>query len=485
MRIKMTGAPCSYCKDPLSDWDYRFQGRHYCKTCYLRFFELTTCSLCREEKRIFIFLSKRICKHCLVKDKPCIRCGKTEYKHGLISKYGPVCASCSIYFREYKQCSSCQKVSYDIVSRTLPNGSKKLLCTNCYNKTLPICSRCHRQALSYKIINDKNVCKKCATESDRVCKQCNRLFPAGRGRICKDCSYRNMLNKRTEFYVSLLSAFTSSLFQHYSSWLESRRGVLYAALHIQKYYPFFRDIDAVAQDLHRFPTYIEILKHLTVAKSRKYLLVTLFLQDTGKITLDKSIQEEYANLDMIDRLTKIFPQNDTRHTMIVNYCNALYEKQLLKKITIRSIRLALTPAVKFLQYRDYFNENTIDDNILHGYLWVYSGQRNALGGFINFLNKDYGLLLHSHKRESIVNSPHYSKKQLKQKLIQLLKNPLNDEKYKRQLFRIALGYCHNLDLPNNAFIDYTNIKNKKNGTRYIRLVGKELYLPTDIVRYLA
>jgi len=46
------------------------------------------------------------------------------------------------------------------------------------------------------------------------------------------------------------------------------------------------------------------------------------------------------------------------------------------------------------------------------------------------------------------------------------------------------GYCHNLDLPNNAFIDYTNIKKKKNGTYYIRLVGKELYLPTDIVKNL-
>lgn len=484
MRIKITVDSCDYCNSALTDWDYRFQGKHYCRTCYLRFFELTTCAVCNKEKRIFIFLSERICKHCLVKDKPCIRCGKTEYPHGLISEYGPVCASCAVYFRKYKTCSSCHKESYDISNRTLLDGSKKLLCSACYNKTLPVCRKCHRHTKPHKTLGNKIICKKCDTEPDRICKQCGVLFPAGRGRICGECSYKNMLKKRTKSCASLLSVFTSSFFEEFSLWLESRRGAMFAGIHISKYYPFFSELDTMSQNLQRFPTYAEILEHLTVAKTREYLLATLFLKDTGKIIFDRSVQEEYANLDMIDRLIESFSLDDIRYTIIVDYCNRLYEKQLKNQTTIRSVRLALTPAAKFLHYCNNFKESEINDNALSGYLWVYHGQRSAIYGFINFLNNNHRFSLQSHRTKPIIGSSRYSKKQLKTKLVQLLREPEENEKYRRYLFRIALGYCHNLDLPDNAFIQYTNIKKKKNGTHYIRLIGRELYLPEDIVRNL-
>lgn len=485
MRFKITQPNCSYCKNKLTDWDYRFQGRHYCRICYERFFELTTCEKCKKQKKIFIFLSKRICKKCLVKDKPCIRCGKTKYKHGLISKYGPVCSSCSPYFRDYKKCTNCQKESYNVSNRTLLNRERKLLCVNCYNKTLPLCDRCHRQVKPYQTINEKNICRTCATQEDRICKQCQSPFPAGRGRICKDCSYDNILKRKTRQYISLLSSHTSHLFQGFSLWLKNRRGVLYASLHLQIYYEFFQELDDISKELSRFPTYQEIVQYLSVIKTRKYLLVTIYLHDIEQVFIDKIIQEEHANLDMIDRILQYFKKEDSRYQLLIDYYTMLKDKSIKNKTSIRSIRLALTPAGKFLKYCKHFEKNQISDEALSGYLWVYRGQKSAIYGFITFLNRHYGFSLTAHKNLLEISTPRYTKRQIKLKLIDLLKYPQDGQNYQQKLLRASLGYLHHIDLPNNAFIHPRDVKQNHISTYYLHLIGKKFFLPIEIAKQLS
>jgi len=476
MRVSITTKNCSYCKNKLDNWDYRFQGKHYCRICYDRFFELTKCVKCHKKKKIFIFLSQRICKKCLVKDKPCIRCGKIKYAHGLISQYGPVCQSCSIYYREYKKCGSCQKESYDISNRTLLKGNKKLLCTNCYNKTLPLCPRCHRHAKPYISPQAINICRTCATEEDRICRQCYRPFPAGRGRICKNCSYANILKRKADTLSSALSNFTSTLFQDFSVWLKDRRAVLYASLHIQKYYIYFQELDNLSVELNKFPNYFEITQYLALATSKQYLLVTLFLQDIGKISINKIIQEEFSNIAMTDRLLQYFSNEDVRYCILHKYYSTLQNKSKLGK---RSIRLALTPAAKFLKYCEYFQNIEISNESLGGYLWVYRGQTSAIYGFITFLNNCYGFSLDAHRKHIPITTSRYSKKQLRQKYINLLRNPQSETKYNQKLLHITLGYFHNLGIPSNAFISYKDIKKEQDGTYYIRLISKKFYLPVE------
>lgn len=485
MRLQITQPNCSYCKNKLTDWDYRFQGKHYCRACYERLFELTTCEKCGKQKKIFIFLTRRICKKCLVKDKPCIRCGKHEYAHGLISEYGPVCAACSPYFREYKKCSSCQKESYDISNRTLLDGSKKMLCSSCFSKTLPLCYRCQRHKKQYEVINGKNICEACATQKDRICKQCHSPFPAGRGRICRDCSYNNTLKRKTKQYTALLSNHTSHLFLGFSTWLKQRRGIIYASLKIQKYYKFFSELDEIAKDLNTFPTYEEMVQFLSVRETRRFLLVTLYLHDINQIFIDRAIQEEYANLDMIERLLQYFEKEDQRCKLIFEYYFRLKDKAIKEKTSLRSIRLALTPAVKFLKYCSNFENNEISDDALAGYLWVYRGQKNAIYGFINFLNNQHDFSLIGHKKLIPITSPRHTKAQLKNKLIGMLRGSIMLENNPNTLLRVALGHLHHIDLPNNAFIDSRDIKKDINGNYYIRLSGNKFHLPIEIVKALS
>lgn len=259
---------------------------------------------------------------------------------------------------------------------------------------------------------------------------------------------------------------------------------MYASLKIQKYYTFFSKLDQIAKELDRLPIYEEMVQFLSVMETRKYLLVTIYLQDISQIVIDKVIQEECANLDMIDRLLQYFEKKDYRHKLLFEYYTILKTKADHGKTTIRSIRLALTPAAKFLKYCDHFENSKISDEALSGYLWVYRGQKSAIFGFVSFLNQKHKFSLEAHKNLTPIEAPRYSKKQLKQKLIELLQYPEDDPNYQQKLIRIGLGYFHNIDLPKNTFIHQKDIKKDNSDTYYLRLAGKKFYLPNEITDLL-
>ena len=77
-----------------------------------------------------------------------------------------------------------------------------------------------------------------------------------------------------------------------------------------------------------------------------------FLRESasGSVNINLKIKEEFANLDMINRYLDRFSKGSKSRNLIKEYYKYLLEKLEQNKTTIRSIRLSLTPAVKFLEY---------------------------------------------------------------------------------------------------------------------------------------
>jgi len=161
---------CDNCSIMLTNWDYRYRGKHFCRKCYDSLFRFKICVKCNKRKKIYIAQKPPICKFCQVKNKSCIRCGKTNYANGKITQYGPVCNTCSKYYTQYDRCSVCGKDNNPTSNRALCDGSKKFLCEKCYNKTLPICIECgyRRKAFSFRL-DKKPLCKICSIEHTRKC----------------------------------------------------------------------------------------------------------------------------------------------------------------------------------------------------------------------------------------------------------------------------------------------------------------------------
>lgn len=473
---------CDSCGELLTNWDYRYHGKHYCRKCYDIDFTLQTCTVCGRQRKISIDLKTPVCKTCQVKEKPCIRCGKTEYTNGKITADGPVCNSCSKYFREPKQCISCGTLSISVSNRNLSDGITKLVCRSCYNKTLPICYSCGKQRKAYT--HDKNahpICKICATEGERECIQCGKSFPAGKGRICRDCTYENTLQRKVRFGSRALSSYMSELYVRFAEWLKQRRGVLFAAVHLNRYLSYFSKLDDLAERLERIPTYSEVVVELTVAMTRANLLVTLFLDEEGIVPIDHKVQEEYANIDMITRYCERFEEGSWAQKAIDRYLQKLQSKSA--KTSIRSIRLTIGSAANLLSHAECLSEPKINTNLLYGYLWKYPGQRSSITGFVNYLNRQYHLKLEMPTwKHPELSSPRQGRMQLKQLLIDLLRSPLQGEDYNNRLIRIAIAYLHGVDITENVCLKLENIKQTKNGDYMIRMAGREFYLPYELLR---
>lgn len=480
--MKVSDTNCDYCHEKLSEWDYRYHGKHYCRKCYNYLFHFKICSVCNKRRKVYYSLKPPICKFCQVKNKPCIRCGKKEYSFGKITEHGPVCNSCAKYFTEQKTCSECKTKNLNVSNRKLPDGATKLLCQKCYNKKLPVCNSCgyRRKPYSYLLDNHKPICNICSIEVERECKQCHKPFPAGFGNICSNCITKNSIDKKTAFISSSLSEHMSKYFKEFSVWLHKRRGSSFTSNHIQHYHKYFFDIDELCSELGRLPIYEEVVDKFTVAQTRKYLSVTIFFDEKGLIKVDKGIQEEYANLGMIDKYLDTFKSYSYRHKLLHGYFEYLYNKYKNGKTTIRSIRLALTPAIKLLEYCDHFNTEKPDMNILSGYLWLYPGQKSSITGFINFLKNKFKYELSIMDAPKIVlKRPKTSKKILKQRLIDLLRTN-QETKNSQDLIKTAIGYLHEIEIPSNVFINFSCIKTHTDKTVFIYLANYKFYLPSFI-----
>lgn len=478
MAIKISNNFCNYCKNILTNWDYRYKEEHYCRICYEKLFILKTCLSCNKIKRIYRYSEKPLCKFCEVKDLNCSRCGKTDFKIGKILKNGVICNSCVKYYQEQKICSYCNQEKINVSNRTLTDGSKKLLCGNCYNKTLPICSSCGYRRVAYCYDkNNKTICKICSIEIKRKCISCDKLIPAGYGNICRECNSLKTLNKKTSNLSNSLSNYLNNSFIEFSIWLLERRGSEFTALNIQNYYGYFFLLDEICLEFKRLPTYEELISKLTVAKTRAYLLVTIFLNEMRIIKIDNKIKEEYANLDMIDKYLNTFKKGTRNHSLIEKYYLFLLQKLDKNQTTIRSIRLALTPAVKFLNYCENFKNSTPSNYILEGYLWCYGGQKATITGFINFLQKKENLNItinNSYSFDFIVSST--SKEILKERFLDMLRLPLIPKSKEQYFYKTAIGYLHNIEIPKNVYINKNRIKQDKNNNFYLVLNKHKFFI---------
>ena len=412
---------------------------------------------------------------------PCLRCGKIEYIIGKTLENGTVCKSCAKYFQIHECCAECGEDVYPTSNRTLPDGTKRLLCNKCYSKHLDVCHSCgYRRKTFAFTLEKKPLCKICAKEVTRKCTKCCKEFPAGQGRICQTCNYTKTLNRKVSFIADSFTYLDES-FLNFSKWLLNRRGLLFTATHIQNYQLYFYQIDELYEELRRMPSYEELLNQFKDATNKKYLLVHLFLNDSDLIVIDKSITDKYANFNLIEKQLVIFKEGTIQYKIIQQYYHHLCSKMSEGNLQLRSIRLALTPAVKFLRYCQNFKDSAPSMYILEGYLWLYTGQRASVTEFINFLAKQYSYDLQIRKLpKPALKRPNVSHQILKGRVIQLMQNPKIIHKKMHYFYAAVFGYFHWVSIPENVFITHENFHKDKNEEYYIQMCGKKFYLPEKV-----
>jgi hypothetical protein len=429
---------CDECGLEMTTAHRIYKDRRYCATCYARVFKRRMCPKCGNYARLPKNDANAICSKCEI-DKPCIRCGKTEYAVGKVTPYGPVCSSCAPYFREMRPCQICDKPSHRL-TRVKRLGIDVPVCPKCARSDHGTCSACHRPRLLQEGPDGKLLCKACLEQGEIQCPACNKPMPAGRGRLCETCYWKEAFGKRLKINQESLSMpEIQKAFGEFGEWLLAEVGEHKAALTLHRYMPFFVEIEMRWGSIQG---YASLLNHFGAEGLRRVRLPMHWLKDNKNVVPDVAAREADSDRRRIDAIVASIPKETPAAKALTTYQGKLMKRVNAGKSTLRSVRLALRPAASLLLEASPDGEKMPDQTALDRYLLAVPGQIATITGFINYLNEKHGLSLVPKVNELLVSE--VRRKKLEVELMALVREGGEGEDFRRRWLSVALAYFHGL-----------------------------------------
>jgi hypothetical protein len=300
-------------------------------------------------------------------------------------------------------------------------------------------------------------------------------MPAGRGNFCEACYWAKTCRKRIELDMSAFSVVEMrDAFETFGQWLEFAVGARKAALTIHHYLPFFTVIEARWK---RIPTYSALLAHFGAEGLRRVRLPMRWLRETHGVEPDSAAREADSERRRIEALSASIPSRSRAAIVFANYQRALMVKLHAGRTSLRSIRLALCPAVSLLLAADPGGNSLPNQRVIDRYLRATPGQRAAVTGFIRFLSANGAPALTAHVDYKKVRLAR--RRVLERKIVHLAKHPEEGEAFLERWIATGIAYFHGIrigerDLRNSV------VTHEGDGIR-VEVGGKSFFLPKPAV----
>lgn len=266
-------------------------------------------------------------------------------------------------------------------------------------------------------------------------------MPAGRVNLCSSCYWKRLLEKRIQIDCVAFSFPGMALqFRAFGAWLQEEVGANKAAMVVHRYLPFFLEIERQWQCI---PDYPELLAHFGTANLRKVLLPMRWMEATALILPNHAAKRLDSDRRRIDAALERFDEGSKERLLLQGYYKTLIERMNVGKISLRSIRLALSPAMALLIKAAELGCIPPEQWALNDYLVRSPGQRAAVSGFVKYLRRERGVKIALPKEDARRRKLRRRKK-LEAELLSLMKeNGISDEFLSRWL-PVALMYFHSL-----------------------------------------
>ena len=459
---------CDWCGNHPVDIKRRYKGEGYCANCYKTWFTERPCSRCNTLSRLHKKEREPICREC-IKNQPCKRCGNDASINGANTEYGRVCQICyQGYFKKQKTCQECGKDKIGVSRYTeLPHDNE--VCVSCYQReTRATCSACRRFR---KVIKTPTgvLCEKCHEFGEVDCPCCGGKMPAGQGNKCEDCYWSHRLQREVAINLYLFkSDKIKKSYEAFIKWFINRTDNKNVVLEHLKFTAFFKTCDEL---WHEIPSYNSLVQEFKPEGLRHHLTVLRWLINTEQVIVNLDIKNEVAEkeriLNLLDKL-EVLPES------IQTYYKFLNEKLALKKTSLKSIRLALQPAI------DIYIELSIDrrqqpsQGQLDAYLRLKRGQLSAITGFVSHINRRQGTNIQCNKPDSEVVRKD-RRKILERDLIAINHIPNPTRKDYESWIIISLEYFHELKISRKTLATLTVDQN--NDKAIVKYSRQEYVIP--------
>ncbi len=416
-----------------------YKGHRYCTTCYSRIFKRQICPACGNFARLPTSDPVAVCRAC-ENDRPCVRCGKVGYVIGKITIYGSVCNACSPYFRKPELCEVCGVISSRL-TRLSRLGHDCRICPKCARADYGTCQACSRYRSLLENPDGRMLCKTCFEKGEVACPKCTELMPAGCGSQCQHCYWRGLLKKRIQMDCAAFSLPTMAMhFEAFGHWLMGQVGENKAAMTIHHYLPFFMEVERYWKD---FPEFAVLLRHFGTARLRCVLLPMRWMEVTGLVVPDAAAKADDSERRRIVVILDKFAKEMNERTLLEGYYRALIENMNAGKMTLRSVRLALSPAAALLCQAGEKGCIQPNQKILDAYLDKKPGQRAAISGFVRYLREVRGIEI-ALPKANLGRVHRQRRKKLEAELLTLMKEGGQSKKFKRRWLSVSLMYFHGL-----------------------------------------
>lgn len=404
-------------------------GRRFCGTCYQRVFKSRQCPRCGILGRLLKSDPNAICRQC-VKDAPCARCGKTEYKIGKITLFGPVCNSCSVYFRPPR-----------LPLQPVKGEAQQLV--KSHDQTVfdrGTCQDCRRHRSLSVSPEGRKLCSVCLRDGLVPCPCCGNDMPAGRGNACEDCYWKNTYLKRLRLdEEGLSSSQFVQIFHRFGMWLLEQVPAQKAALTIHGYFPFFYEME---KRWGKVPSYAQLLIHFTAEGLRRVRLPMRWLSETLQVVVDAQEREDASDLRRIAEIVASLPVETPAAQVLAAYNSELQTKIAAGRVSIRTARLALRPAASLLATCAKSGFQLPGQDALDSYLLNAPGQKASIFGFVSFMNSQHAANLVVRVDDQKTRS--MRRKQLEAEMVKLLEDGQRDDAFEAEWISISLAYFHGL-----------------------------------------
>lgn len=455
---KVVDQHCDSCGKCVVNIKKKYKGKKFCATCYPRLFSKRLCLGCGAFARLPKHDDEARCNEC-IKKQPCIRCNLSNKPIGKLTEYGPVCNSCSVYFRAIEPCERCSKPSQKLTRVTRFNDDLRV-CPQCASRDYETCPSCHKYRLLELAPNGLKICKKCQDQPEKQCLNCEEMIAAGCGDLCDSCYWHKNLWFKAKQNLNLFEySYLKTIYVQYVEWLENKVGANKAALYIRKHTHFFVQTESLWSD--SVPTAHQLLAILRSSGLRKFELVVLWLHEQFGIQISVDKKNDVSEIDQLEKLIASLPHPSLGFEIISAYKNQLENKISRGKTSIRSVRLAIKPAVALMMHMNQGCDQLPSLKDVKSYLAEYSGQAAALTGYINFLNENYDSSIDylALKKSGFLNQKR--KENLERTIVNLAS--INDPKNVLEWVRAGLRYFHQLSYAKTVKVRFEMIINDEIG----------------------
>ncbi|WP_323969241.1 hypothetical protein [Aeromonas veronii] len=265
-------------------------------------------------------------------------------------------------------------------------------------------------------------------------------MPAGLGDTCTHCYWLQVFEQRLHFNQGVLHPPVQELYQAFSRWLLGHCGAQRASRLLARYLVFFESIEQLY--INESMSYQQLVKQFGADMLRRHRLAVRWLIDSHGWVEDGNSRLEDSEVRGIERLL-LGVSDPLANRLLLGYYQYLRTKHQQGGLSLRSVRLALTPAKKLLGQSLKAGRSIPDQKDLCAYISQYPGQKAAVHGFITYLNRDQHAALdvrqiHQKKHKSQI------KAELEMRLTELVQMHRSDKTFQNMWAITALAYFHGL-----------------------------------------